>query len=189
MKTVPKEAGKSSFDLLDPETLFAALPLKSVRRALDLGCGTGNYSLALARRLPAGASVLGVDLWPEGIEALTAKAKMEGLNNVTGQVGDLVDLDEVEDRTIDLALMATVFHDLVERSEEGAALTALKRVLKSGATLAVVEFKKINARPGPPEHIRLSPKELDKHLAPAGFSLAGTTDLGEHLYLSLYRTC
>lgn len=187
MKTVPREAGKSSYDLLDPETLFASLPLESVGRALDLGCGTGNYSLALARRLPADASVLGVDLWPEGIESLTAKAKMEGLSNVTGLVGDLADLGEVEDHTIDLALMATVFHDLVERSEEGATLTALKRVLKVGATLAVVEFKKINARPGPPEHIRLSPEELQTFLAAAGFALVRTTDLGEHLYLSIYR--
>ena len=41
----PKGAGKSSFELIDPNILTAVLPLKPGSVVLDLACGKGIYSL------------------------------------------------------------------------------------------------------------------------------------------------
>lgn len=48
--------------------LLAALPVRDARAAVDLGCGPGNSTEALARRFP-GAAVTGVDASPDMIAA------------------------------------------------------------------------------------------------------------------------
>ncbi|MEW6486449.1 MAG: methyltransferase domain-containing protein [Thermodesulfobacteriota bacterium] len=186
MPQVPAEAGKSSFGLIDEERFFAALPLPSVRRALDLGCGAGRYTLALAERLPAGASVHGVDLWAEGVEKLRRGARERGLEHVTADTGDLADLGAVPDARIDLVLLATVLHDLAERGEAAAALAEASRILRPRGWLAVVEFKKIPTEHGPPVAIRLSPGDLAALVTPFGFAEPRVVDLGPNAYLALF---
>jgi ubiquinone/menaquinone biosynthesis C-methylase UbiE len=183
----PPEAGKSSFDLIDVAAFFGSLPLPSVRRALDLGCGAGRYTLPLAARLPPGATVHGVDLWEEGVRELLRVAAEQELSNVSAEVADLTDLRALGDAEADLALMATVVHDLVERSVAKGALREAARVLRTGGFLAVVEFKKADTKPGPPAAIRLSSEELAALVEPAGFSEYKVVDLGPSAYLSLFR--
>ena len=47
-KAKPPGAGKSSFDLIEPSKLLAELQLPKNITFLDLGCGAGNYTLAVA---------------------------------------------------------------------------------------------------------------------------------------------
>ncbi len=180
------EAGKSSFDLVDRDALLAAVPLAAVRRVLDLGCGAGAYTLWLAKHLGPGGTILGVDVWAEGISRLLAAAREERLANVGAEVCDLADLDPVRDGEADLALMATVLHDLVPRGTAPAALREAARAVRPGGRLAVVEFKKADTPRGPPASIRLSPDELTELVAPFGFAPSGVVDLGTDLYLAVF---
>lgn len=59
------------------EFLIDALGLQAGMRVLDVGCGPGRHSLALARR---GIDVLGVDLSDEFIGLARASAAAEGLD-------------------------------------------------------------------------------------------------------------
>jgi SAM-dependent methyltransferase len=70
-------------DLL--ESLFARFATARVRRVLDLGCGTGRHSLALARR---GYQVVGVDRSEAMLACARAKAQPEtaGASFVGGDV-------------------------------------------------------------------------------------------------------
>lgn len=61
-------------------------------RLLDLYCGIGNFSLALARR---GASVRGVEVNAKTIDAARANAKSNALANVCFEVADLEDPAQV----------------------------------------------------------------------------------------------
>src|SRR5665647_2204748 len=78
----PPGAGKSSYDLIDPGTLWAALNLAQGITFLDLGCGQGNYSLAAADRIGPTGLVYSVDLWEEGLAALKERAVREGRANL-----------------------------------------------------------------------------------------------------------
>ena len=78
----PPGAGKSSYDLIDPGTLWAELNLPQGITFLDLGCGQGNYSLAAASLIGPAGVVYAVDLWEEGIAALKERAAREGRANL-----------------------------------------------------------------------------------------------------------
>jgi len=181
----PLGAGKSSYDLIDPGTLWALLNLPQGITFLDLGCGQGNYSLAAADRIGPTGLVYAVDLWEEGLAALKERAAREGLANLkplaagAGQV-------RIESRSVDVGLMATVLHDLVEAGTAAGALAEVTRVIKAGGRLAIVEFDKIDGPPGPPRHIRLDPAEVEALVAPYGFARQQTVKLGPYNYLIVF---
>ena len=183
----PLGAGKSSFDLIDPERLFAALHLQPGEAVLDLGCGEGRYTLPLASRVGPGGSVYAVDLWEEGLALLRARADQEGLANLRIIRADASRPLPLPGGCIDLALLATVLHDLAEAGQAKGALAEVARLVKPGGRLAIVEFKKVAGPPGPPLAIRLAPDEVNALLRPYGFEPGEVTDLGPHTYLAMFR--
>ncbi len=145
----PHGAGKSSFDLIDPEKLFPALHLIAGETLVDLGCGEGRYTLPLAVRVGPTGMVYGADLWREGLELLQDKARREGLTNVRTLLADVSQPLPLPAAGVDLLFMATVLHDLAEAGQDQGALVEMDRLVKTGGRLAVIEFKK-NARPPRP---------------------------------------
>ena len=86
MSRVPREAGSSSFDLIDEQTFLDLLPVSGVDFILDFGCGIGNYLFAMAARYTDAGRLVGIDLWDEGIVTLNGKAQEQGLPQVRGVV-------------------------------------------------------------------------------------------------------
>ena len=184
----PIAAGKSSFELIDSQTLFDALALKEDTVFLDLACGKGAYSLAAARYIGEAGHVYAFDLWEEGIDSLRAQMAAQKITNIIADVVDVSERVPLADDTIDVCLMATVLHDLIQDGTDQGALTEVRRVVKPLGRLAVVEFKKINGPPGPPVEIRLSENEVIQHLRPHAFHLEKTVDLGPYNYLSVFTS-
>jgi ubiquinone/menaquinone biosynthesis C-methylase UbiE len=178
----PPGAGKSSYDLIDPVALWAALNLPQGITFLDLGCGQGNYSLAAADLIGPRGLVYAVDLWEEGIAALKARAAREGRTNLELLAAG-ADQVPLASGSVDVVLMATVLHDLVEAGTVTGALAEVARVIKAKGQLAIVEFHKIDGPPGPPRHIRLDPAEVEALVAPYGFVRQGIVNLGAYNYL------
>lgn len=183
----PPGAGKSSFDLIDANRFLAALVLKPHLTILDLGCGQGNYTLALAEAVGPEGLVYAVDLWEEGLARLREEAAIRGFRHIRPILADVSQPLPLEEAGVDLALMATVLHDLVEAGTETGALENLARLVKRGGTLAIVEFKKMDGPPGPPKHIRLAPKEVEELVEPHGFKPRTQVEVGLYTYLMLFE--
>ncbi|WP_138990109.1 class I SAM-dependent methyltransferase [Larkinella sp. C7] len=83
------------------EKLVADLNITRDLHVLDLGCGDGTTAIPEAKR---GATVLGVDIARNLVEAGNRRAKAEGLTNCTFQEGDATDLQELEDERFDLVV-------------------------------------------------------------------------------------
>ncbi len=185
-KAKPPGAGKSSFDLIEPARLLEQLPLQQGITFLDLGCGAGNYTLAVAEAIGKHGVVVALDLWPPGIEGLQERAAAAGRRNIRAMLADISKLIPLGDHSVDVCLMATVLHDLAEFGMAGGALEEAQRVLKPGGALAVVEFDKVEGPPGPPLRIRLAPEEVEDLAAPYGFKKSRLARIGPYNYLLLF---
>lgn len=184
----PIAAGKSSFDFVDQEKLFSELHIKDDTILLDAACGRGDYSLAAAAHIGKKGRIFAFDLWESGINHLIDEIMVRGITCIIPRIADIC-LLPLGDGTIDVCLMATVLHDLVQDGTDQRALEEIKRVFKPDGILAVIEFKKISGPPGPPVNVRISPAELDERLWQAGFTPVNKQEIivGEYTYLSLYR--
>lgn len=83
------EAWSALYDAMDVDRrlhvdFYAGLVTPGTRSLLDLGCGTGSITLAMAKAMAEGGRVVGVDLSPKMIEIARARAPQHDW-----QVGDL----------------------------------------------------------------------------------------------------
>ena len=187
MPDKPIAAGKSSFSLIDAETLFAELALGEDTVLLDLACGAGLYSLAATERIGGAGKIFAFDLWPEGIHALNEEVAARQIKQIRTGIADVTKAIPLEDRSVDLCLLATVLHDFISIQAEAGTLREIRRVLKPGGTLALIEFKVMDGPPGPPIGIRIAPETVSDLLAAFGFSFIKTMELGPFNYLSLFN--
>ncbi|MBW1980496.1 MAG: class I SAM-dependent methyltransferase [Deltaproteobacteria bacterium] len=183
----PLGAGRSSFNLLDSDKLFTSLPLFERQEVLDIGCGRGEYALALAAIVGDRGRVHALDLWQEGIRSLREQAAARNLRNLDTYVADVGKRIPLADNSIDLCFMATVFHDLVTENVATAAISEITRVLKAEGWLAIVEFKKIEGGPGPPAAVRLAPEQVVEIISPFGFRQEQLVNVGPYNYLLTLR--
>ncbi|HEX8446743.1 MAG TPA: methyltransferase domain-containing protein [Sphingomonas sp.] len=115
------------------ERLCAALAIPAGARVLDVGCGTGNTTLAAARRR---AAVTGIDIASGLIARGQQRAEAEGLTGIDFQVGDAGSLP-FADASFDYVLStfgAVFLHD------QQAAARELARVVRPGGTIALTAW-------------------------------------------------
>lgn len=186
-KEKPHGAGKSSFGLVDADLVFGEFRLGGGITFLDLGCGRGEYAMAAAEIIGDEGLVYAVDLWEEGITLLREEVAALGINNLKPMVADVGKMIPIEDHTVDLCFMATVFHDLVLAGVAEGALEEVIRVMKRDGLLAILEFEKIDGPPGPPLSSRLSAEEVEEKLIPHGFEIIKVTSAGKYNYLMIFR--
>lgn len=122
-------AASSIAALLDREEADRSRPLG---RALDLGCGRGQFTPELARR---GWQAVGVDYVPAAIEA----ARRSDPSGATYVVGDVTDLSSSGLGTFDFFLDVGCFQgfDADGRRAAGRSVTSLA---EPGATLLMLAF-------------------------------------------------
>src|SRR5215211_1160740 len=105
-------------------------------RLLEVGPGTGYYSLPVAGWLSPGGSLDLVDLQQEMLDHTTRRAREEGIENIAPVQADARELPFDED-TCDGAYLVTV---LGEIPDQDAALRELRRVVRPGGRIVVGEL-------------------------------------------------
>jgi SAM-dependent methyltransferase len=103
-------------------------------RVLECGCGTGAQSVHLAANSP-GARFVSVDLSPASVEQAEARIRAAGLANAAFQVADLFNLPFPEG-SFDHVFICFVLEHL---AEPGEALRLLRRALRPGGSITVIE--------------------------------------------------
>ena len=152
-----------------PDAMLDALKIAPGSTVADIGAGVGYTSLRLSRRVGPGGTVLATDVQPQMLKLLRTNAREAGITNVKPILCTPTDT-KLPDAAVDLALMVDVYH---ECSDPEATLKGLRRALKPGGRLVLVEFR-AEDRSGPavdikPEH-KMTLAQVRKELEPQGFT-------------------
>ena len=119
---------------------------------LDLGCGTGDNTIELARH---GLVVKGLDAVPEALERARKKTEQAGLKQSPEFVlGDALRLAEsgVKARTV---LDCALFHTFSDE-ERKKYIRGLEAVLSPGGRLHILSFSELETRQPGPRRLSLS---------------------------------
>lgn len=186
-QNTPIAAGGSSFDQIDSEKLFREIQLQRGMTFLDVACGYGYYSIAAAKYVGEAGIVYAIDLWKEGLEHLSNHIGENNTHNIQVFLADVTNRIPLENASVDICLLATVLHDFIFEKTEALVLKEIHRILKPSGKFAVVEFKKIAGKPGPPIEIRVTPEQVEKKITPYKFQFLKTVEIGEFNYMSLFE--
>ena len=105
------------------------IPNGGQMKILDIGAGTGRYSVPLSEE---GHSVTAVELVPRNLKVLESKH-----SNVNCWPGDARDLHFLSDESFDLTLLFGPMYHLHTRDEQVQALSEARRVTKKGGIIFV----------------------------------------------------
>ena len=104
--------------------------LKHNDRVLEIGAGTGRYSIALARE---GYSITAIELLEGNIEKLKDNSK--DLTNLQACQGDALNLSSFDDESFDLVLIFGPMYHLYENRDQHRALDEALRVTRRGGVV------------------------------------------------------
>ncbi len=177
------------------ERLAAALCAGSVRasrRVLDVACGSGVWSIALALADPT-ARVTAHD-FPAVLDETRGYVARSGLGERFDYLaGDLNEVDFGTDR-FDVAILGNIVHSEGECSSR-ALFARLHRALRPGGRLAIADLVPNEDRSGPPAALlfalnmllntergdTFTLSEYTAWLRAAGFARVDTVDIGLHI--------
>ena len=148
-----------------PQIVITAMNLQEGNVVADIGAGTGFYTRRLARAVGATGVVYANDIQPEMLEMLRTNAARERITNIVTILGSETD-PKLPERALDWVLMVDVYHEL---QQPKPVLAAIRRSLKPGGRVALVEYRETTTRIRP-EH-RMTQQQVVSEWVPAGFRL------------------
>lgn len=176
--------GPTSFWMHDPDIIFQELNLHNGDVFLDIGSGNGDYTLRAAVEVGNLGIVYALDVQKDLIYLLNQKAGQIQQDNIKGIIHDIRKTLPLNDASVDVSFISTVLHVLDSSEYESILFPELLRVLRPHGRLVIIECKKEETPFGPPLSMRISPEELETHLAVYGFVKTGYIDLDNNYLVS-----
>jgi arsenite methyltransferase len=118
-----------------PEVI-AALKIKPGQIIADIGAGSGQFSIPMARAVRPGGTLYAVDIDKELVDYVETQATEQGLVNVKPIVGG--PSDPLLPVDVDLAFINDVLHQIEDRA---GYLSTLALSLTPGARIAMIDFR------------------------------------------------
>ena len=168
--------------LLPPQQVLDGIDLLPGQTLLDIGAGTGYFSLPALERVGEAGRVIAADLSEEMLAELERR-----LPPGEGRVETVLcgkDAVPLPDRTAHRILLAFVFHEI---PDQGRYVSKTARLLEEGGTVTVVEWRREETPAGPPLDHRISEEELIRVFASQGFTPVKNEKLNTSHYLVVFR--
>ncbi|MGG1573502.1 class I SAM-dependent methyltransferase [Fictibacillus sp. NRS-1165] len=163
--------------LLPPEKLLGMLPIKNSDVILDLGAGTGYFSIP-ASKLTKG-TVYALDIEAEMLDVIKSHTEEQGISNIQLLQGSVQNIP-LSDSTVDVVIASLVLHAVDPLSK---GMSEIQRIMKTGAYLLCFEWERTESRLGPPLSIRVSSSHMEKAFLDAGLKVVKKIFPVDFLYI------
>ncbi|MBM7573257.1 class I SAM-dependent methyltransferase [Aquibacillus albus] len=161
--------------LLPPEKMIEYLDIGSSDIVADLGAGNGYFTIPIAKS--TNDTVYAVDIEPKMLDMFKENAAKENIDNIHYVESDLVKI-KLDDESVNKAIVSMVIHEV---SSIDDTLNEIKRILKPGGQILLIEWKAIETESGPPLHERIPATDMLETIKSANFD-AELIDLNPQHY-------
>lgn len=151
-----------------PDRLLDYLLLKEGETVVDIGAGTGYFSMLFARKVGRKGTVYALDVDESMVKLIEKRARKEGFANVRAKLAPF-ESPGIEKGVADLVFICDTYLFFENRAEY---MQRVRDVLKRGGRLAIVSFNGNADIPGAPPRHKMIPKEQAiSEIRSAGFTL------------------
>jgi len=164
---------------LTPDHLVRELYLKPGDRVADLGCGTGAYTIALAREVGDMGQVYAVDVHREMLHTLAGTLERQKLLNVEVLWADIEKGIPIDAYSLDAVVMSNILFQL---SDIDAALSYVAKILKPEGELLVIDWSQSHGGIGPHSDHVVTEERAESLAQKHGFRMQKRLPAGDYHY-------
>jgi len=164
-----------------PDAVIKSLNLKQDTIVADIGSATGYFPVRFARALPKGR-VYGIDIEKSMVDYLNERAGREDLPNLSSILGKPDDPKLPE--PVDVIFICNTYHHIEDRQ---FYFEKLKKNLRAGAKLVIVDFIKGKLPVGPPDQMKLAPDEVISELSAVEYHLVQKLEILPYQYVLIFQ--
>jgi len=171
---------------LDPEEIIKQLEVAPGAQIADFGCGTGFFSIAMAKKTGSGGKVFCLDVLPQALESVAGRAEILGLNNIVTQRVNLEKANgsKLESGSLDWVVLKDI---LFQNKQKDVILKEVYRVLKPGGQVLIAEWDETFQGIGPELKIRIKKENLRKMIEAEKFAFNKEIEAGKFHYAVVFR--
>jgi arsenite methyltransferase len=166
-----------------PHEVINALKLKEGEVVGDVGAGSGYFTFRLAHHVGNTGRVYAVDVSPDMIVHLNRRIRDLKLTNVV-TILSAPDDPLLIDTSIDRFFICDTWHHIPDHPRY---LALMKKMLKPGGQVVMIDFKKTQTPVGPPLEMRINRNDLLKEMDTNGFHLEAEHTFLPHQYFLVFK--
>jgi SAM-dependent methyltransferase len=149
-----------------PDRVVASLRLKQGSTAAEIGSGTGQFAIRMAKKVGERGRVYAIDVEPRMLDILAERAAAAETWGIVGLLAP--DGGGLPPEPVDTVLMVNVLHHVHDRADY---LRALGGRLGPGGRIAIVDFHERELPVGPPPDHKLARADAVAAVKAAGLRL------------------
>ena len=171
---------------VNPKEVVEALDIAPGMHIADLGCGSGHYTFAAAKRLEGKGRVYAVDVHKDMLTKIAAEADERGVFTVEVLWGDVEKGGgtHLADGAIDAAICSNILFHVDDK--DGLAQECA-RILKGDGDVLVIDWSGSFGGLGPPEDRVVPLEETVKLFTRHGFELTRQFEPGAPHYALVFQ--
>jgi ubiquinone/menaquinone biosynthesis C-methylase UbiE len=117
-----------------PTSILRGADIRPGQTVLEVGCGTGFFTVAAARLIGDQGCLVAMDMLPASVESVSKKVETTGLSNVRVVEGDALNTALREESMDAVLLFGVIPAPMLPLNR---LLPEMNRILKPGGTMAV----------------------------------------------------
>ena len=161
-----------------PQEVIKALNIEEGEVIADIGAGSGYFTFRLAHAVGEKGRVYAVDVSPDMIVHLNRRVRDLNVKNVV-TILCVPDDPLLAEASVNRFFICDTWHHI---NGHAKYLALLKRMLKRGGQVIMVDFKKTKTPVGPPMEMRIDRDDLVREMETNGFQLAAEHTFLEYQY-------